>query len=146
MFTTSDFTTATMATDYQQLMNYFGVLSDRGAKFTGQVWNHLQDVLGCKMYHSLPYHPQGNSITKQSHRIISNMLWSSLLKDPHLNWEEVLPVVQLTLNTIEHSSHMVKPSQVLLGASAHHPMDCHLPSALPPPVLPHDESQPPTNT
>ena len=51
---------------------YFGVpwrlLSDRGRKFTGQVWDELLKTLGIQRLLTFPYHLEGNAINDRNHR------------------------------------------------------------------------------
>lgn len=74
---------------YSLLIAYFrvpaAILSNNESEFMGQVWGQLQYLLGCKMYHKTPYHPQGNLMNEQSHHTINNVLCATLLKNPHWN-------------------------------------------------------------
>ena len=63
---------------YESVVAYFGaprsILSDRGAEFTGMIWESLTQMLGAKIKLTSPYYPQGNSVIGRSHRTLSNML------------------------------------------------------------------------
>lgn len=113
---------------YCNLIAYFGVpatiLSNHGTEFMGNTWSQLQAMIGCRMYHSSPYHPQGNSVIKRSHR-------ATPLEDNRLTWWDVLPVVQLTMNSAEYTFHTFSPAQFILGTDMRLPVDCHLPCAVP---------------
>lgn len=58
------------------------ILSDRGAEFTGYVWNQVQNILGCSLSMTSPYHPQGNSVCERSHRTVNNLLRATLASNP----------------------------------------------------------------
>ena len=57
---------------YESVVAYFGasrsILSDRGAEFTGMIWESLTQMLGAKIKLTFPYYPQGNSVIERSHR------------------------------------------------------------------------------
>lgn len=111
------------------------MLSDQGTEFMSNAWVQLQTMIGCDMHHSSPYHPQENSMIERSHRTISNIVWATLLDDHHLTWCNVLPAVQLMMNSAEHLAYTYPPSQLILGTNLHLPVDCHLPCAVPKPTL-----------
>ena len=59
---------------YESVVAYFGaprsILSDRGAEFTGMIWESLTLMLGAKIKLTSPYYPQGNSVIERSHRTL----------------------------------------------------------------------------
>lgn len=75
------------------------ILSDHGTKFTVIIWRELQELLGCSLIHTSPYHPQGNAIVERVHRTMNNLLRSSLANSLHNNWVDLLPSIQLSINS-----------------------------------------------
>ena len=75
---------------YESVVAYFGaprsILSDRGAEFTGMIWESLTQILGAKIKLTSPYYPQGNSVIERSHRTLSNMLRTMLLEKRGRDW------------------------------------------------------------
>lgn len=92
-------------------------------------------MMGCQKYHSFPYYPQDNSGIERSHRTLNNVERATLLVDHCLTWVNVLPTVQLTLNSATHSAHAQPPSQLLLDTNMSLPVDCHLLCIVPKPPL-----------
>lgn len=76
------------------------------------------------MYQNSPYHPQGNSIIERSHHTINNIIRAMLLEDNQLTWRDLLPAVQLTMNSAVHSAHTFPLAQIILGLNVRLPVDC----------------------
>lgn len=87
------------------------------------------------MHPSSPYHPNGNSIVKRSQHTIDNILRATMLEDPGLTWKDLLPAVQMTINTAEHSAHSFMPTQLILDTTASLPDKCPMPLGVPHPTL-----------
>ena len=89
---------------YESVVAYFGaprsILSDRGAEFTGMIWESLTQILGAKIKLTSPYYPQGNSIIERSHRTLSHMLRTMLLEKRGRDWSSLLPSVMLYMNSM----------------------------------------------
>ena len=68
----------------QHVIPYFGtprrLLSDRGREFVSEIWTKLLRSLGIQRVLTSPYHPEGNAISDQSHRMTNNMLRARLLE------------------------------------------------------------------
>lgn len=62
----------------ERVVTYFGtsvrILSDKGREFVSHVWDRPEDILGCTMVQTSPYHPQGKERIDRSHRIINNLI------------------------------------------------------------------------
>ena len=104
---------------YESVVAYFGapqsILSDRGAEFTGMVWESLTQMLGAKIKLTSPYYPQGNSVTERSHRTLSNMLRTMLLEKKGRDWSSLLPSVMLYMNNMIQENTGVSACEILMG-------------------------------
>ncbi|MBW0524326.1 hypothetical protein O181_064041 [Austropuccinia psidii MF-1] len=99
------------------------IISDRDSKFTSEFWNNLNDMLGTKISFSTAYHPQTDGLAE---RIIQTMedinrrfcAYGMEYKDHEgyiHDWVTLLPAVQLTYNTSQHSTTGKSPSLVEKG-------------------------------
>ena len=112
----------------RHVVPYFGtprrLLSDRGRKFFGEVWNKLTRSLGIQRLLTSPYHPEGNSINQQSHRTINNMFRARLLDVvPSQTWVDKMPGIMLALNAMAHEPHGFSASMVATGREPTLPPD-----------------------
>ena len=112
---------------YESVVAYFGaprsILSDRGAEFTGMVWESLTQMLGAKIKLTSPYYPQGNSVIERSHRTLSNMLRTMLLEKRGRDWSSLLPSVMLYMNSMIQEKTGVSACEILLGHNPNLPSD-----------------------
>ena len=112
---------------YELAVAYFGaprsILSDRGAEFTGMVWESLTQRLGAKIKLTSPYYPQGNSVIERSHRTLSNMLRTMLLEKKERDWSSLLPSVMLYINSMIQEKTGVSACEILLGHNPNLPSD-----------------------
>ena len=100
------------------------LLSDRGWEFVGEVWASLTRSLGIQRLLTSPYHPEGNSINKRSHRTINNMLRARLLEGlPSRKWVDEIPGIMLTLNAMVHELHGFSMSMIATGKEPTLPPD-----------------------
>ena len=112
----------------RHVVPYFGtprhLLSDRGCKFVGEVWNKLTRFLGIQRLLTSPYHPEGNSINERSHRTINNMLRARLLDGtPSRTWVDKIPGIMLALNAMAHEPHGFSASMIAKGRESTLPPD-----------------------
>ena len=112
---------------YESVVAYFGaprsILSDRGAEFTGMVWESLTEILGAKIKLTSPYYPQGNSVIERSHRTLSNMLRTMLLEKKGRDWSSLLPSVMLYMNSMTQEKTGVSACEILFGNNPNLPSD-----------------------
>ena len=112
---------------YESVVAYFGaprsILSDRGAEFTGMVWESLTQLLGAKIKLIFPYSPQGNSVIERSHRTLSNMLRTILLEKKGRDWSSLLPSVMLYMNCMIQEKTGVSACEILFGNNPNLPSD-----------------------
>ena len=107
---------------------YFGtprrLLSDRGREFVGEIWGKLMSSLGVQRLRTSPYHPEGNSINKRSHRTINNMLRTRLLDGASSRaWVEKIHGIMLALNAMVHEPHGFFASMIATGREPTLPPD-----------------------
>ncbi|MBW0522906.1 hypothetical protein O181_062621 [Austropuccinia psidii MF-1] len=88
------------------------IISDRDPKFTSEFWKNLYDMLGTKLSFSRAYHPQTDGLAERMIQTMEEILrrfcaYGMEYKDhegyPH-DWVTFLPAVQLSCNTIQHST------------------------------------------
>ena len=112
---------------YESVVAYFGaprsILSDRGAEFTGMIWESLTQMLGAKIKLTSPYYPQGNAVIERSHRTLSNMLRTMLLEKRGRDWSSLLPSVMLYMNSMIQEKTGVSACEILLGRNPNLPSD-----------------------
>ena len=112
---------------YESVVAYFGaprsILSDRGAEFTGMVWESLTQLLGAKIKLTSPYYPQGNSVIERCHRTLSNMLRTMVLEKKVRNWSFLLPSVMLYMNSMSQEKTGVSACEILFGNNPNLPSD-----------------------
>ena len=112
---------------YESVVAYFGaprsILSDRGAEFTGMIWESLTQMLGAKIKLTSSYYPQGNSVIERSHRTLSNMLRTMLLEKRGRDWSSLSPSVMLYMNSMIQEKTGVSACEILLGRNPNLPSD-----------------------
>ena len=112
----------------RHVVPYFGtprrLLSDRGCEFVGEVWSKLTRSLGIQRLLTSPYHLEGNSINKRSHRTINNMLRTRLLDGvPSRTWVDKIPGIMLALNAMAYEPHGFSASMIATGREPTFPPD-----------------------
>ena len=112
---------------YESVVAYIGaprsILSDRGAEFTGMIWESLTQMLGAKIKLTSPYYPQGNSVIERSRRTLSNMLRTMLLEKEGRDWSSLLPSVMLYMNSMIQEKTGVSACEILFGNNPNLPSD-----------------------
>ena len=112
----------------KHVVPYFGtphrLLSDQGQEFVGEIWGKLMRSLGVQRLLTSPYHPDGNSINKRSHRTINNMLQAHLIDGASSRaWVEKIPGIMLALNAMTHEPHGFSASMIATGREPTLPPD-----------------------
>ena len=107
---------------------YFGtprrLLSDRGREFISAIWTKLLLSLRIQQVLTSPYHTEGNTINKRSHRTLNNMLRARLLEGPSVKaWVDKVPGIMLTLNAMPHETHGFSASMIAAGRKPTLPPD-----------------------
>ncbi|MBW0483253.1 hypothetical protein O181_022968 [Austropuccinia psidii MF-1] len=107
------------------------IISDRDPKFTSEVWTSLYDILGTKLLLSTTYHPQTDGLPERMMQTMEDILrrfcaYGMEYKDHEgytHDWVTLQPAVQLTYNTIQHSTIGKSPSLVEKGWNPLLPVD-----------------------
>ena len=90
--------------------------SDRGTEFTAKVVSELCSLLEIEQRFTLPYRPQGNSITERSNaEIIKHLKTLVSGRKFQARWSEMLPFVTRILNASINSSIGCAPATLLYG-------------------------------
>ena len=74
------------------------IVSDRDILFTSKFFKEFQRLLGTKQRMSTAFHPQTNGLTERTNRVVCECLRKSLGVVQE-EWDEVLPGVELAINT-----------------------------------------------
>jgi hypothetical protein len=117
---------------YKEIYRLHGIpddiVSDRDTLFTSKFFVEFQRLLGTRQRMSTAFHPQTDGQTERANRVIGEVLRKSLsLTD---EWEEVLPGVELSLNTAVKRSLGANVAPFMLahcGREARMPFNLDLP-------------------
>ena len=109
----------------KRMITQFGipekVITDRGPQFAANLWQKVLTFLGSKPALAATHHPQTDG---QSERTIQtlNRLISAFASDVENKWEELLPLLQFSLNDAFCESTASTPFRVLYGCDPVSPM------------------------
>lgn len=98
----------------------FGVphsfLTDQSTTFCNEFTNQIMKVFGAAHIKSTPYHSQGNAVVERVNQTLEEKI-RVVLDDPlqEKNWDAVLPIAVLALNTSYHSSIGRTPYEMTFG-------------------------------
>ncbi len=98
------------------------VVSDQGPQFMSELYEELHRVLGIKLSHSSPYHPQGISPAERIHRYLKaslQMLGSRTQDD----WDVYISSVEFAYRVTPLSGMKYSPFQLLYGREPKLPID-----------------------
>jgi hypothetical protein len=90
------------------------LVSDRDLVFTSKFWKELMHLSGTKLHMTTAFHPQSDSQSESSNRVIV-MYLCCLTGDRPLQWLQWLPWAEYTFNTAYHSSLRDTPFRVVYG-------------------------------
>jgi hypothetical protein len=97
------------------------IISDRDTKFTSNFWKTLFSGLDTQLNFSTTYHPQTDSQTERTNRIVEDMLWMYVMDFP-TKWEEYLHLVEFAYNNGYHTSLKMSPFEVMYGRKCRTPV------------------------
>ncbi len=92
------------------------IVTDRGREFNNEMMNKLCDYLGIDHNLTSPYHPQSNSSAESFNRSMKKYLRTGLENSGTLDWEALLPVLQLSYNCHVHKTTLESPFFLTYGA------------------------------
>ena len=78
------------------------LISDRGLEFGGREFQQLCTKFNVKANRTLPFHPQGNSISERMHRTFKTAIAIMSERNP-LSWPKYLDETAYALNTTVHA-------------------------------------------
>ena len=84
------------------------LIADRGTEFTGYEFQQLCERFGVEATHTLPFHPQGNSISERMHRTFKTTIAVMSERNP-LAWPKYLDDAAHALNTMVHATTGAQP-------------------------------------
>ncbi|MBW0463083.1 hypothetical protein O181_002798 [Austropuccinia psidii MF-1] len=107
------------------------IISDRDQKFTSEFWTNIYDILGTQLAFSTAYHPQTDGLAEMMIQTMEDIprsfcAYGIEYKDHEgytHDWVTLLPSVQLTYNTSQHSTTGKSPSLVEKGWNPLFPVD-----------------------
>ena len=91
------------------------IVTDRGREFNNEMMNKLCSLLGIEHNLTSPYHPQSNSSAESFNRSMKKYLRTGLENTATLDWEALLPVLQLSYNCHVHKSTLESPFYLTYG-------------------------------
>lgn len=108
-------------TTIEALMNnyikYFGIpaiiISDNGSNFTSTEFNNFISKLKIKHLTTTSNHPQTNGLLERQHRKIKDSI--RCLANTELQWDVLVPMIQLTWNNCPLHNSINSPSQLTFG-------------------------------
>lgn len=100
--------------NYIQLFGVPSVfVTDNGTQFTSKEFQKLTQALSIKHRTTIRYHPESNGILERTHRKIKDSI--RCLSDLNLEWDVLIPIVQLTWNNASVHQGIYSPNQLLFG-------------------------------
>ena len=84
------------------------LIADRGSEFLGQAFQRECEEFGVTTNHTLPFHPQGNSVSERMHRTFKTTLAVMSERNP-LAWPKYLDDAAHALNTMVHGTTGAQP-------------------------------------
>ena len=84
------------------------IISDRGTEFTSLDFRKLCEDFGVDLNTTLPFHPQGNSVTETMHRTFKSTIAIMSERNP-LAWPNYLDSAAYALNTMVHATTGAQP-------------------------------------
>lgn len=88
------------------------ITSDQGAQFESSLFEELTRLLGIKLIHTTPYHPQSNGMVERFHRTLK-----TALRCCTQSWIDALPTVLLGLRTAFKEDLQASASEMLFGTT-----------------------------
>jgi transposase InsO family protein len=83
----------------------YEIVSDRDGRFTSRFMKEVCRMLNIKQAMSTAYHPQTDSQTELTNRILKEML-RQYVSPTHDDWDEHLDMAELTINDAWHRRHL----------------------------------------
>ena len=94
------------------------IISDWNQQFINEFWTTMFHNLNCSLLFSTAYHPQTNSLLKQTNQTTEIAI--QFLTTSHLNkdWDLFLPSLQTQLNSAKHAVTEAAPNELVYSANS----------------------------
>lgn len=110
---------------FKTLFSYFGspsrLITDRGTSFTSKQFKAYMHSIGVKHILNSVATPRANGQVERYNRTILASLGSMVHEKNNKTWDELLPDIQLGLNTTVHSVTKKTPTELLFGRTVANP-------------------------
>jgi transposase InsO family protein len=90
------------------------IVSDRGPQFVSALWESLWARLGTKLERSTAHHAQTDGKSEREQKTLETWLRAFCTEFP-LDWDRLLPLAELALNSMPQAASGVSPYQLLYG-------------------------------
>ena len=84
------------------------IISDMDAKFSGEFWESLCNILGVKRRMSTAYHPQTDGQRVRTNQVLEGYLRTFVNYDQN-DWYQLLPLAEHTYNNSATNAHKMTP-------------------------------------
>ena len=99
------------------------ILSDQGRQFEGYLFKELCELLQIHKIRTSKYHPQGNAVNERNHAIVNDLLRKFIIENEDIEWDELLPMVMLALNSNLQETINYTPYEAMFGKKPQLPDD-----------------------
>ena len=99
------------------------ILTDQGRQFESQLFQELCELLQIHKIRTSSYHPQGNAINERSHATVNNLLRMFILENQETEWDELLPMIMLAINSNLQETINYTPYEAMFGKKPQLPDD-----------------------
>ena len=98
------------------------IISDRGTQFTASLWRDLLEMLGAKVALATSHHPQTDGQSERAVQTVIRLLrtFAGTMQE---NWEGLLPLFEISINTSTNATTGETPSRILFGRNLRLPLE-----------------------
>ncbi|XP_037801316.1 uncharacterized protein LOC119596218 [Penaeus monodon] len=96
------------------------LVADNGREFHNRLFSQVCQIIQTQKHYTTRYHPEANGMIERSNRVVKDAL-STLVGEYPDNRDEMLPFVQLALNSAVHRSVGQQPLYLLTGKDGYFP-------------------------
>ena len=97
--------------------------SDNGKEFVAEIISQICNILGIRIKHGRPCHPQSQGQIERLNQTIgrgfTKLLWDNENKLQRKDWINVIDAFTVTYNSTVHSAHKRTPHEVMFGCKMH---------------------------
>ncbi|TNC94059.1 MAG: hypothetical protein FD121_1631, partial [Gallionellaceae bacterium] len=96
--------------------------SDQGTHFENTIMDGLCEYWNVRKTRTTAYRPSANGLCERANRSLKETL-TRLLQQHSEDWDELLPKVQISLNSVEHETTEYSPFELTFGRKMRLPID-----------------------